>query len=208
MSTIIFKKNTFNGKIQLGDNNTFNNVTRCSDASLQNLKKGAEVDANTNCDVASFNKREQEKENSICVFISYSWDSEEHRQWVRKLADNLLSNGIRVVYDQNTHYGTPLPHFMNKGIREADRVLIIGTPNYLHRSTTEGAGCQFEDYIVTEEIYKRFDTIKFVPILRSGNFHQSFPPLIANRKWLDFSDDTKFSSRMNELIRELKHNLL
>lgn len=206
MSTILFKENTINGNIHLGDNNTFNYVTRCSDASQQRLKQEAEADTNTNCNVASFNKREQENGNSICVFISYSWDSDEHRQWVRKLADNLQSNSIRIVYDQNTHYGTPLLNFMNKGIREADRVLIIGTPHYLQRSKNSGTGCKFEDYIVTEEIFNNVDTTKFIPILRSGDFQESFPSLIANRKGLDFSDDTKFSESLNELIRELKNS--
>lgn len=208
MSTIILKENTFNGNVHLGDNNTFTYNKFCNYASQQKLKQESETFVKTNCDVNPLNNVGQENEDNVCVFISYSWDSDEHRQWVRKLAENLIANGIRVVYDQNTHYGTPLPYFMNKGIREADRVLIVGTPNYLRRSEKEGAGCQFEDYIVTEEIFKNIDTKKFIPLLRSGNYNESFPSLIANRKGLDFSDDTKFGERLDELIRELRNNNL
>jgi len=35
-----------------------------------------------------------------CVFISYSWDSLEHRQWVAQLATSLRQNGVEVILDQ------------------------------------------------------------------------------------------------------------
>lgn len=34
------------------------------------------------------------------AFISYSWDSEEHKTWVRHLVDKLLQSGIPVILDQ------------------------------------------------------------------------------------------------------------
>jgi len=34
------------------------------------------------------------------VFISYSWDSEAHKEWVLNLANNLIKNGIGVLLDQ------------------------------------------------------------------------------------------------------------
>ena len=36
----------------------------------------------------------------VHVFISYSWDSEDHKDWVRELADCLASNGIDITLDQ------------------------------------------------------------------------------------------------------------
>ena len=37
------------------------------------------------------------------VFISYSWEDDKHKQWVRQFADRLLSDGVNVTIDQ------PLP---------------------------------------------------------------------------------------------------
>lgn len=34
------------------------------------------------------------------VFISYSHDSEEHKEWVLELATNLRKHGIDVILDQ------------------------------------------------------------------------------------------------------------
>lgn len=33
------------------------------------------------------------------VFISYAWESEEHREWVKALANRLLSDGIDAVLE-------------------------------------------------------------------------------------------------------------
>ena len=56
------------------------------------------------------------------VFVSYSWDSDEHKQWVKKLADTLrVRFGINVLLDQYNRGGYNLVDFMMEGIRRADR---------------------------------------------------------------------------------------
>ena len=34
------------------------------------------------------------------VFVSYSWDSNEHKQWVKRLSTKLRSDGVDVTIDQ------------------------------------------------------------------------------------------------------------
>ena len=34
------------------------------------------------------------------VFISYSWDSDAHKEWVRQLGERLVTNGVEVILDQ------------------------------------------------------------------------------------------------------------
>lgn len=60
-----------------------------------------------------------EKKNHIIddkcptAFISYSWDDEEHKKWVKEFADRLLSDGINAVVDQyDLSLGDRLPQFM------------------------------------------------------------------------------------------------
>ncbi|MDO5527120.1 MAG: toll/interleukin-1 receptor domain-containing protein [Prevotella sp.] len=201
MSTIEIKGNTINGTTVIGNNNVVNLSPHRKNEFQQKLVQHTEYGAQLNEHVDSV-KADKRNVCDHTVFISYSWDNDEHRQWVGKLAKDLISKNIHVIYDQNIPLGTPLPKFMNDGIRNADRVLIIGSPNYLQRSKAKGAGCLFEDCIVTEEIFKEFDTTKFIPLLRSGNFKESFPALIANRKGLDFSDDAMYGERLHELIGE------
>ncbi len=135
------------------------------------------------------------------VFISYSWDCETHKSWVKSFVADLKSKGISVICDQDAPYGTSLPSFMKSSIYDSDRILIIGTPEYLRRSRERGAGCQFEDYIITENIYSEVETLKFIPILRVGTFQTSFPPLIASRKGFDFSIETQYNEKLDELVQ-------
>ena len=64
------------------------------------------------------------------VFISYSWDSTEHEEWVLKLSADLASKSIIVLLDKYLEDGSMLSSYMDLGIERADKVLIIGTPRY------------------------------------------------------------------------------
>ena len=69
------------------------------------------------------------------VFISYSWEDDEHKEWVKGLADRLLSDGINATIDKyDLSAADRLPHFMEESISNADFVLIICTPKYKEKS--------------------------------------------------------------------------
>ncbi len=39
------------------------------------------------------------KETTPTVFVSYSYDSREHRQWVLRPGERLIDNGVNVLLD-------------------------------------------------------------------------------------------------------------
>lgn len=94
------------------------------------------------------------------VFISYSWDSPEHKVWVAKFADDLTSKGIYVLFDDYLDSGTTLPMFMEYGIERSDKVLIIGTPKYKEKCTGMSSGVAFEDTIIRSSMFQNFGTKK------------------------------------------------
>ena len=58
------------------------------------------------------------------VFISYSHDSPEHKQWVLELGTKLRHNGVDVTLDQwDLTPGDDFARFMEFGVRDFDRVL-------------------------------------------------------------------------------------
>src|SRR5258706_13883888 len=66
--------------------------------------------------------------------ISYSWDDEAHKAWVKSLATRLRGDGINVVLDQwHADLGDRLPTFMEGLVRDSRYVLVIGTPGYKDR---------------------------------------------------------------------------
>lgn len=137
------------------------------------------------------------------VFISYSWDSKEHKKWVKKLADALVNKGIYTLLDEYVSGGVSLPLFMTHGIQRANKVLVIGTKNYVQKMMQIGTGAGFEGSIITSALFENIATNKFIPCLRSGDFNESFPPLIKNSKGFDFRDDAKFEQELDNLSREI-----
>lgn len=137
------------------------------------------------------------------IFISYSHDDDAHKQWVRKFADDLEKYGnFIILLDQDLSKGASLTRFMEQGLTLADRVLVIGTPNYKKRSLSSG-GVSFEESIISSDYMLDIDTTKYYPILRSGTFADSFPPILASRNGEDFTDDTKYETNLRRVISEI-----
>ena len=88
--------------------------------------------------------------------------------WVKRFADDLQEKGgFLVLLDQDLPKGASLPRFMQQGLMMSDRVLVIGTPNYLKRSLDTG-GVAFEESIISNEFMINIDTTKYYPILREA----------------------------------------
>lgn len=104
------------------------------------------------------------------AFITYSWDSESHKDWVRALAKRLVENGVHVHLDQwDVQFGDSLTHFMDKCLPEADFVLVVCTPPYAVKSTGRLGGVGYEAQIITASIAAGIPRNKFIPIVRDGS---------------------------------------
>lgn len=144
------------------------------------------------------------KEDDIVVFISYAWDNEEHKLWVRKLSDDLRANGIYTLLDDYNPGGANLLDFMRRGIKLSRRVLVIGSPRYKQKLDDNSAsGVNFEDQIMTIEMFNGVKE-KFIPVLRKGTFNSSFSELMSVQTGFDFSDDSQYESQLTKLVADLK----
>lgn len=83
-------------------------------------------------------------------FISYSWDSPSHKDWVRLLSEKLHQNGVYTYLDQwDVSLGAQLPKFMEKSIRESDFVLLVCTSKFAAKADAGQGGVGYEKNIVT-----------------------------------------------------------
>lgn len=138
------------------------------------------------------------------VFISYSHDSEGHRDWVYKLACRLVESGVEVVLDQwEIQLGTNILKFMENGLANSDRVLVICTENYNKKSNAGLGGVGYEKNILTAEIFSFQDTNKFIPCIRGVSGQFKTPVCLGGRAYIDFTDDDGFESNLNQLLHEL-----
>jgi len=141
-------------------------------------------------------------ENRKTVFISYSWDSHEHQEWVLNLATELIEKyGIEVILDQfELSAGKDLTYFMEQSIEKSDKVLIILTPNYKSKAEERMNGVGYEYSMITQEIFASPVTkIKFLPILREGDLNTSSPKFLKSKVYHNMIDDNFYIPRLFEL---------
>src|SRR5713226_1231517 len=139
------------------------------------------------------------------AFISYSHDSDAHKAWVLRLASDLRAKGIDVVLDQwDLAPGQDVSLFMQRGIVNADRVLLVCSGNYVEKADSGSGGVGYERLIVTAEVVQSIDTIKFVPIIRSNTKSKNVTPVfLGPRLYLDFRTDDQYDAKLDELVREM-----
>lgn len=138
------------------------------------------------------------------AFISYSHDSPAHKSWVLKLGSDLRAIGVDVVLDQwDLAPGQDVSLFMQKGIGEADRVVLVCSDSYVSKSEQGIGGVGYERLIVTGEVVRSIDTTKFIPILRGSNPARKIPAFLGPRLYIDFENDGDYDTRLIELAREI-----
>jgi hypothetical protein len=141
------------------------------------------------------------------VFFSYAWDDEKHKLWVLRLASNLIKNGIDVIIDEWNleDYNNDLHHFMESGIRESDKVIMICTPNYARRANDRAGGVGIEHTIITGEFYDKDKANKYIPIVRNykSSFLECLPAYMKTRYAIDFSGEDDYKGKFDELVRKI-----
>ena len=143
------------------------------------------------------------------AFITYSWDDEDHKAWVKGLAERLRGDGVDVLLDiWEVAPGGQMPEFMERGVADSDFVLVICTPGYRERSDERRGGVGYEGHIITSEMAVRGNHEKFIPILRWGTWGDGGPTdaaaaWIRGKRYIDMSGDPYSEEQYKELVQTL-----
>src|SRR5262245_43784133 len=101
------------------------------------------------------------------AFISYSWDDDAHKEWVRQLAIRLRADGVDATLDRwHAAPGDQIAAFMERAVRDNDFVIAICTPRFQERSDGREGGVGYEGDIMTAFALTSRDKKKFIPVLR------------------------------------------
>jgi hypothetical protein len=137
------------------------------------------------------------------VFISYVHEDKDHNNWVGQLANDLQEE-FNVIIDIDIPLGEDIIKFMEKSVRDSDKVLLILTPEYKRKADNREFGAGYETKLITTEIYNNDDTIKFIPIVRKGTFKTSYPTYLGMRNGLDMTKDELYEHNLEILKRNLR----
>ena len=137
------------------------------------------------------------------AFISYSHDSQQHKKWVLDLATRLRNNGVDAILDQwALGPGDDLPHFMEKNLSTADRILMVCTDNYVKKANNGAGGVGYEKMIVTADLLRRIDSNKIIPLIRQSGTH-AVPTFLQSKLYLDFSREDQMEPAFDDLVRAI-----
>ena len=130
------------------------------------------------------------------------WESEEHNMWVKKLAND-LSEYFNVKIDTRLPLGADLSVFMEQGIVNSDKVLMILTREYKSRADQRLNGVGYETNVITDNLYTAA-TPKFIPIIKEATKNDVYPIYLGNKKGLDMTNDEEYNVNLAELIKNIR----
>ncbi len=137
------------------------------------------------------------------IFMSYSHDSFEHKQWVVNLATRLVHSGVDVALDAwSLGPGDDLPHFMETQLASSDRIIMICTENYVQKANKGAGGVGYEKMIVTSTLLKTIDSNKVIPVIRQRGTTNT-PTFLSSKLYIDFSNDSEFETVIDDLLRAI-----
>lgn len=99
------------------------------------------------------------------LFISYSWTSATHVEWVMQLATDLRTNGVDAIIDQwHLKEGQDAHSFMEQMVRDEkiEKVILVCDKKYVDRANSREGGVGVESQVITQKIYGDVSQTKFV----------------------------------------------
>ena len=137
------------------------------------------------------------------LFISYSHDNAEHKEWVAKLASNLRSHGVDVILDQwDLRLGDDLPFFMENGLSKSNLVLVICSSLYVEKANIGICGTGYEKRILSSDMLSGEKKNFIIPIIRN-NDQKQVPNFLKGLLYIDFSSDEDYISQYRQLLARI-----
>jgi hypothetical protein len=140
------------------------------------------------------------------VFISYSWSSAEHEQWVLELAKTLVESGVDIVLDKwDLREGQDKFAFMERMVTDPaiSKVLIVCDRGYTEKADTRRGGVGTESQIISAEVYSKVEQSKFVPIVSefADDGSAILPAYLRGRVFIDMSSAANRYENFEQLLR-------
>ncbi|MDD5081438.1 MAG: TIR domain-containing protein [Candidatus Omnitrophica bacterium] len=140
------------------------------------------------------------------LFISYSWSSQEHEQWVLQLATELRESGVDVIFDKwDLKEGHDADVFMEKMVidQEVEKVMLVCDRVYAEKADKRKGGVGTEGQIISKKIYEQVDQSKFVAVIsEKDDMGKPYLPIYySSRIYIDFSSYELYSENFERLLR-------
>jgi len=140
------------------------------------------------------------------LFISYSWSSSQHEQWVIELATTLRESGIDVILDKwDLKEGHDAYAFMEQMVSDPaiEKVAIISDKTYSEKADGRAGGVGTETQIISKEVYENQKQDKFVLVVceKDENGKPYLPTYYKSRIYINLSEPDSYAENFEKLLR-------
>jgi hypothetical protein len=140
------------------------------------------------------------------VFISYSWTSVDHEQFVMDLATSLRNHGIDAILDKwDLKPGQDKYVFMESMVvdNEVLKVLVFCDRKYQEKANNRAGGVGTESQIISQELYGRVKQTKFIPIVceYDDDGRPCLPVFMKGLIYIDVSSEERYGEGLDQLLR-------
>ena len=137
--------------------------------------------------------------------MSYTKTSDEHAQWVERLATMLRSNGVDARFDGwHLRPGMDVAQFMCNEIAMADRVVIISNAEYARRADGRVGGVGWETRLISGDLLTgSAGDQKYLVVARTRDLRSGVPMFLKSTLVIQWPDDTTDAHCRELLLRAL-----
>lgn len=139
------------------------------------------------------------------LFISYSWSTPEHEQWVMALATELRESGVDVILDKwDLKDGHDSIQFMESMVTDESvtKVIMISDKVYAQKADGRAGGVGTETQIISAKVYEKAKQDKFVAVVAEKEDGRAcLPTFYGKRKYIDLSEAEDYAKNFEMLLR-------
>lgn len=126
-------------------------------------------------------------ENNPAVTVVYSWDDDEHKNWVKDLVNELESNQVNVSFDGNSlELGADLNQFMEMMVSSASIILAVCSEKYKEKIDNRDGGSGYEGRLIAEKIKDKSVTV--IPVLKTDYSKKIIPEAFTSLNCVNLSN--------------------
>lgn len=140
------------------------------------------------------------------LFVSYSWSSQQHEQWVLRLATELRECAVDVILDKwDLKEGHDSLAFMERMVTDdgVKKVVMVCDEAYAAKADGRAGGVGTEAQIISPNIYERASQDKFVAVIaaRDSDGKPYLPTYYRSRIYIDLSEEDRYAEEFERLLR-------
>jgi len=138
------------------------------------------------------------------VFLSFSWQSPEHLEWIRELSEELVRHNIDcIVSPKDLYAGEEITRFMEESVVRSPICIAVCSSSYTEKANKRDKGVGYEISVLTNEILNGRQRFTIIPVIKD-NPAKKMPDCFGSVKYIDMEGQNWRTEPLLKLVTAVK----